>query len=182
MRRRFVVICTAVLIFAAFSAAGAAIAATMDDAVPSPDSSAGSLQTVVASEGITGIALPSELPDLVDEKVRSSDFVYSFDPMRKATSSLPRQSSRRAAPTLAETPSNQSGSLTITAHVLPARIIVVNENEKVIAVSGNSEDAGAADTVYIVRRGNLSGESIRLTQSVWTDAGSFIAEFNERHQ
>jgi hypothetical protein len=63
-----------------------------------------------------------------------------------------------------------SASIAVTATVLPVVIIVVDKAGDVTQLFTNTDERSARDVVYLVRRGDESGEAAALDADIWADA------------
>lgn len=80
---------------------------------------------------------------------------------------------RAMTPPASEAPAG-SGTITVTAIVLPVRTIVV-EGGEVTSIWTNTDKLGARDTLYVFRDGARDGDVVPLTPALWAQARTAFA-------
>jgi hypothetical protein len=108
------------------------------------------------------IDAPAAMPSESDTHPGS----YSY----RSPDAIGAEISGAAAPNQSAASGGGSATITVTATVLPVVIIVVDDAGEVTTLFTNTDDRSARDVVYLVRRGDESGEPTALDADIWASA------------
>lgn len=106
----------------------------------------------------------------------TQDGAWGFRTARELAAELQPASSGSAATPSAAPAGGASATVTVTATVLPVVIIVVDRSGDVTELVTNTEDRGAGDALFIVRRGSAGGEPASLDAATWADARAALRQ------